>query len=263
LIRKVIDNSNASGITFVIKDLSYDFGVPTFIVQGTSPADKGLLTYQGCGHGTHVNPEKALIRALSEYFESFSLIRKTQSQIDLDWAEIIEKMPPRHLGFLVLVNQDMFKPGPKKVKLSELKDWSQNDIKLEIESIVAVLNSQGYEIIYLDKTYPKLGIPAARIYCPQMRNLIVSECRDPWFVMSEVMAEAGLYGSSEKHLRQSLARTSFYLPSKAHDLTPKKLFKSDYRETLSFYGGLKKDALEIVKYYAKARQKADKKPDKK
>ena len=71
IICKALENAKKQGFEFIIKDISLDFKVPTFVVQGTREADKKYMHYQGCGFGTHPNPAKALIRALSEYFEGY------------------------------------------------------------------------------------------------------------------------------------------------------------------------------------------------
>lgn len=255
-LRRVLDNAAKAGISFVIKDISFDFRLPTFVVQGTCAARKGMLTYQGCGYGTQVNPEKALIRALSEYFESFSLLRNTEEEMGIEFEEVLPKMPAKNYGFLSLFNNDMLEKSSGVVSLRDLPDWSRNDIKDEIEKVIKTLVQHKYDVIFIDKTLPALGVPVPRIFVPGMRSLMVSEFQAPWFILSEVYFEAGDIAGSEKYIEQSL-KNSKNLPFFTQLLDyakPKKIFKKDYRETLMFYADYKKDMMGLVKKMMALRQ---------
>lgn len=248
LIRRVLDNANNDGISFVIKEISFDFGVPTFLVYGTRAASRGKLTYKGAGQGTHPNPEKALIRALSEYFESYSLMKRVEDNIKLDWERIVPKLPRKHFGFLVTLNTDMIEEKRGKiVRLGSLPDLSRPDIKDEVEEIIRRLKKFGHRVYFIDKTNRELGIPVCRLFVPGFRSVVVSETYEPWFILSEVYFEAGDEADSEKYLKQSMLKMSFYLPRNALQVRPRQVFKQDYKATLLSYGGIKQNTYEQLK----------------
>ena len=249
IINRVLENAKKSGIKIIIKEISLDFGIPTFAVHGIQPADKGRLTHKGCGYGTHPNPEKALIRALSEYFEGYSLLKKTEKEVELDWAGLLSKIPPKNYGFLAMYNPQMLLKRKRVVKMKDLPDLSRDDIKEEIEEIVKILSRHKYEVIFMDKTHPELKIPVVRVFIPGMRNLMVNEFQDPTLILSEAYYETGNAEASEKYLNSFYKKFSFHLPE-VKTIKPDQVFKKDYKETLLAAGGFKQDAVEILKLYA-------------
>jgi ribosomal protein S12 methylthiotransferase accessory factor len=252
MIRRVLDNAKKSAIRMVVKDISFDLGIPTFVAFGINPADKDGLTYKGCGYGTHPDPEKAVIRCLTEYFEGYSLLKKTEKEVRIDWKTTMGRLPARNYGFLPLYNPEMLLKRKKIVKLKDIPNLSCRDIKEEIERCLKILSDQKYTVILIDKTHPEMEIPVVRIFVPGMRSLMVTETRDPWLIMSEVYYEAGNEKASDKYLHKSILRSPFSLPPSFEALAkPDKIFKKDYKETILFYGGLKKNALEALKLYSK------------
>ncbi len=251
LIRKVLDNSRAEGISFVIKEISFDFGVPTFLVYGTKAASKGKLTYKGAGQGTNPNPEKALIRALAEYFESYSLMKRIETEVKIDWGGLVARLPKKHLGFLVNQHPEMIEAKREKVvRLDELKDWSRPDIKDEIGAVLKQLARFGHRVYFVDLTHPELQIPVCRLFIPGFRSVVVSETEDPWFIMSEAYYEAGDEENSRRCLKRSLQRHVFIVAPHLMSVKPRDIFKKNYRETLLNYGGFKKNVYEQLKKFA-------------
>ncbi len=194
-IKQLIDNSKDAGITFVIKDISYDLGVPTFIVYGTSEKDVDGLCYQGAGQGTATNPEKALMRALSEYYENYSLIKhrelEAQEYAGMDVKKYYKNLPKRHYGFHITCNPEMLYKSAKTIRFDEVKSVSKDDIKDEVEYIIGTLAKLKYDVIVVDKTHVQLKVPAVRVLVPGMRTCIVNDFLDPSVPMLEVYYEAG------------------------------------------------------------------------
>ncbi len=245
LIRRVLDNAGQAGINFVLKEISFDFGVPTFLAYGIRPAARGKLTYKGAGYGAHPNPETALIRALSEYFEGYSQMKKVEDDIKLDWEMVMPKMLKKDFGFFINLNPGMIdEKAGKVVPIKKLPDLSRSDIKDEIGEIMKRLKKAGHRVYFVDKTHPQLGIPVCRLFVPGLRSVLNSETYDPWLILSEVYYEAGDEAAAEKYLKRSLLKMSYYLPKNAVQVKPRQAFKSDYRETLLAVGGAKKSAYE-------------------
>ncbi|MFC1540504.1 YcaO-like family protein [Candidatus Margulisiibacteriota bacterium] len=247
LITRVLENSEKKGIKFTIKDISYDLGVPTFIACGVSQADEGTLIHKGCGQGTHPNPEKALIRALSEYFESYSLLKKRVKDVDVDWRPILPRLEKKYTGFLPLYNPGILDQRKKVVKLKDLPDLSRNDIKDEIDHILGVLKKRGYNVIFIDKTHPELQVPVPRIFVPGFRSVISTETEDPLFIMSRAYFEAGDAEIAQELFDRSFLKSAFFMPEMAGKTKVKKVFKKDYQQNIIAFGGYKKSSVDKLK----------------
>jgi ribosomal protein S12 methylthiotransferase accessory factor len=254
LTRTVLDNARTAGIKIMIKDISFDFQIPTFIVCGTRESDRGKLTYRGVGQGTHPDPEKAIIRSLAEYFESYSLMKNVQDEVPLDWGALLARMPAKHMGFLALFNPEMLDQSKRTVQVKDIRDISRPDIKQEIEHILKVLKKFGHDVFFFEKTHPELNIPVCRVWVPGFRSVIVNEMRDTDFIMSEAYFEGGDTAAAESHFKRSLLKSSIYFSEYLNVAKPERMFKQNYKENLLAFGGFKKDAKEIMRKYAGALQ---------
>lgn len=185
-VRRVLDEASAAGIEFIVKDISYDSKVPSFIAYGTNPKYKDTLLHKGVGHGTYTDPEQALARALSEYFQAFSLLHDDIK--NRGWGLTAE--PDRHYGFLVTYPHDIFYKAGRVKPLADLKSISKPDFKDEAELLMGILSAKGLETVVIDKTHPELGIPVVRVFVPGMRSVIVSETRDPQIFVIAAQKEA-------------------------------------------------------------------------
>jgi len=242
-IVRVLTNAKEKGINLTIKEISFELGIPTFIVRGIYPPDKGLISYDGVGQGTHPVPEKALARSLAEYFESFSLMRKVQAGVALDWNKFFDVAPKQHLGFVVNYNMEMLEKKERTVKIRDLLDLGDKDIKIEIERIVAILKQHNYEVIFVDKTNKDLGIPAVRVIVPGMRSLMSTEFRDPSLIIAQAYHEAGKSDKAIEFLQESLVNQPFLrraFPKLSKVDRSDKIFKEDYREMLIAGHGIRK-----------------------
>jgi len=247
LVRLTIENAKRKGIELIIKDISFDLGVPTILVCGTKKKDKGKLTYRGCGYGTHTDPTKALIRALSEYFEGFSLMSNFMSQVSADWEAIMSKMPAKNLGFISTYRPQMMTTPGKKIDLKDMPNLSQPDIKDEIESILKILKKFSCQVVIMDKTHPRLKVPVVRAFIPQFRNLIVCEHQWPWWHVAAAYYEAGDEQRSKEYLEKLLGKSSVLIPAIAYMTQPRKIFESDYRKTMLAHFSFKRDSLALLK----------------
>ena len=185
-VRKALDDSASAGIELVVKDISYDTGIPSFIAYGTNPEYKDTLLHKGVGHGTYPDPEQALARALSEYFQAFSLLHDDIKK--RGWELTAE--PDRHYGFLVTYPHDIFYKAGRVKPLAEIRDVSRPDFKEEAEMLIGTLSERGFETVVIDKTHPGLGIPVVRAFVPGLRSVIVSETRDPEIFIIAAQKEA-------------------------------------------------------------------------
>ena len=181
-----LKDASAEGIEFVIKDVAYDLTVPSFIAYGTNPKYKDTLLHKGVGHGTYLEPRQAVVRALSEYFQAFSLLYDDIKKRGFD----LEAEPDRHYGFIVTYLHDIFHKARTTKPLGSIKDISADDFRDEVLSMVDILRRKGHETVVINKTHPLLGVPVVRVFVPGFRSVIVSETRDPQIFILAAQKEA-------------------------------------------------------------------------
>jgi ribosomal protein S12 methylthiotransferase accessory factor len=248
----VLESSARAGLQFVIKDISSDLGVPTIIVRGTTADDPDRLTHQGVGHGCHPDPEKALIRAFSEYFEGRALLGEVPADAGVDMTVLRTLLPELHYGFHTLLNAEMLTLSNGTRRVDQLPHLARADIKEEIETLVRLLAERGYQVVVVDKTHPPLGIPVVRVVVPRMRNCINNEITSPESAISEVYHEAGNSRAAMQHLVRYFQGSPFFSLVKRQAPTalpflgllvalPSGLvYQGDYRTALQKVGALKK-----------------------
>lgn len=249
LVREVLENARRKGIEFKIKDISFDFRATTFIIQGISKNDKGTLAYNGVGQGTATDPEKALIRSLAEYFESYSLTKSKEKEIKEklgdDVGKYLDQFPKRHMGFHAFYNPEMLDQSAGIVKFSELSGYARKDIKQEIEELVKSLK---YNVTVIDKTHPGLKIPAVRLFVPGMRNMINCEINSPDIALAEIHFEAKNYDLAQKYFERSMAGNR-EIRKMTSGVSVRKIFEKDYQQNMVRMMLTKKSALDIVRDY--------------
>ncbi len=174
LLAEIFEKLAKDKIDFKIKNISYEFEIPSFIFYGINNNFAGTILHKGVGHGTYLEPNQAIIRSVSEYLQAFSLLH---DQVREKGFDLIFK-PNKHYGFLVTFPHDNFYKSLKDVKVSEINDFSKSDFKEEAEFLMHLLAKMGYEVVIIDKTHPLLKIPVVRVFIPGFRSVIVSEVFD-------------------------------------------------------------------------------------
>ena len=185
-IIKTLGEAASAGIEIILKDITFDLGVPSFIAYGSNSKYKDTLLSKGVGHGTYPGPEQAAARALSEYFQAFSLCH---DDIKKRGPDLVAE-PNKHYGFLVTYPHDIFYKCGRKKPLSDVKDLSKNDFRDEVEMLVDILAKKGYETVTINKTHPELGIPVVRVFVPGLRSVIVAEVHKPEMFILAAQKEA-------------------------------------------------------------------------
>jgi len=247
IIVELLKQSKRYGIEFVIKDITFDLGLPTFIAQGTRKKDQGTLTYQGVGQGTHSDPEKALIRAITEYFEGLALMVKAQKASNFDLLKLIKLVPKQHYGFLALYNPDLLSQRKSVIKLKDIPNVSRSDIKQEVEEAVARLAQKQYKVAVIDKVIEGLGIPGCRVIIPGMRSMISTEIFSPENALSEVCFEAGNIKSAQQHFDAAIEANPVLRRQPLLQRNVRQIYQGDYRDNLLRFGGYKRKGLDTLK----------------
>ncbi len=152
--KELLKKFAAQDIQVFIKDFSLDTGIPTVGALAWDPStfpERSEIVFTA---GTTPNPEKSLIRALTEIaqlagdFENRTTYRPTLPKYKtLEEAGYVTGSAP-------------------VVSINSLPDLSNNNFRTEIERSVSSLSALGLEVLVIDVTHPGLGIPSVYTIIP-------------------------------------------------------------------------------------------------
>jgi thioglycine synthase len=162
LIRDMLDKFKQAGINVKLLDLTADINITTMAAVSDDIVlkDPALLSL---GVGTHLNPEVAVIRALTEVAQS----RATQihgTREDTNRAVFMRKA-----GYdrMKRINKHWFSDDHKLIDITDLKDQSKASFKEDIETCLKILDKNGFDkVYYMDLTRSQVKIPVARVIIP-------------------------------------------------------------------------------------------------
>lgn len=157
---ELIKKFNNAGIKFYINDFSLNTGIPTVGVLAWDPStfpDSSEIVWTA---GTAPSPDKALSRALTEVAQLAGDFNTSSNYVasglpkftSLDQASWI--IDPIEKGICT------------SVKITDLPDISNQNIKEEIASIIKAMNLLDFDLIVLNTTHPKLLTPACYTIVP-------------------------------------------------------------------------------------------------
>lgn len=164
LIKGMIHKFHQSEIDVKLLDLTADVDITTIaaVADDVVLKDPALLSL---GVGTHLNPEVAVIRALTEVAQS----RATQihgTREDTNRADFMRKAGYERMK---RINKHWFGDSHKLIDISTLKDKSMPTFKEDIETCLKILKKNGFKrVYYTDLTRRDIEIPVARVVIPGM-----------------------------------------------------------------------------------------------
>ncbi len=150
------------GIDIHLKDLTTDLGVTTIgaAADDTVTKDPEMLTI---GVGTHLNPQIAAIRAITEVAQSRAT-HKHGSKINAQLQKVAQDMGYEKIKE---VNRLWYSDRPKKTALEDMKDESTPYVLDDIEVVLGRLMDCGFDmVVAADLTRPEIGIPTVRMIVP-------------------------------------------------------------------------------------------------
>lgn len=173
LINDLLVRFQENGIIISLMDITADVGVTTILASAddTLTKDAGLLSI---GIGTHLNPEIAVLRALTEVAQS----RATQIQgarEDTVRADIVRKV-----GYEKTKKKykHYFKDYSDKINFNNIEDKSTTSLKKDIDIVLDELKINGIEhVLYNDLTRPEIGVSVVRVIIPTMEIYSVDNGR--------------------------------------------------------------------------------------
>ena len=155
--RELLDKFSANGIKVYLHDFSLDTGIPTVAALCFDPAsfpEKSEIVYTA---GTSPDPEKSLIRALTEVAQ---LAGDFNSGSNYVASGLPKPLSMDEISHII--------SSPESVAIDTLPcliDENKN-IRVEVESCVSQLAGKDLEVFVVDITHPELDIPAIYTIVP-------------------------------------------------------------------------------------------------
>jgi len=151
-----------SGVEIHLKDLTSDIGIPTIgaAADDVRTKDPELLTI---GVGTHLNPEIAAVRALTEVAQSRTT-HKHGSKINAQLQRISQEMGYENVK---KANRVWYSRSGSSVRLSDMKRMDTPYVLDDIEVVFDNLIRCGFDkVIAVDITRPEVNVPSVRMIIP-------------------------------------------------------------------------------------------------
>jgi ribosomal protein S12 methylthiotransferase accessory factor len=152
--RELVQKFRSNGIELYLRDFSLDTGIPTVAALAYDPATFPHDSEIVFAAGTTTDPEKSLIRALTEVAQlAGDFHRRTSYRPTLPKYQTLEEA-----AYLMA-------PGPLK-PLNSLPNLSHPNLKEEIGHCLAALSRLNLEVLVVDVTHPGVKIPAVYVLIP-------------------------------------------------------------------------------------------------
>ncbi len=144
-----------SGIELYLNDFSLDTGICTIaalaIDRSTFP-EKSEIVYTA---GTTPDPEKALIRAVTEVAQLAGDFNSGSNYIASGLPKPLDMKEVTHVT----------EPG-RTISMQEINNLSDSDIRVEVENCVQAIAAIGMDTFMINVTHPQLQIPAIYTIVP-------------------------------------------------------------------------------------------------
>ena len=173
IIVDIINKFESEGIKIKLMDFTADIKIPTIAASAddTITKDAGLLTL---GIGTHLDPEVAILRALTEVAQSRA------TQINGAREDTVRADFAREAGYerMKRINKYYFRQEEEQIKLQDIENRSTSSITEDIEIVKDELIANDIEkILYVDLTRPELDVSVVRVIIPEMEVYAIDPSR--------------------------------------------------------------------------------------
>ena len=169
---ELVNKFDEANVSIKLIDLTSENKIPTIgaVSEDLSLKDPALLTL---GIGTHLDPEIAAIRAITEVAQS----RATQihgTREDTTRANLL-----RETGYerMKRINRHWFRDCEESVDLNDMTDYSQNSFRDNINKTMELLKLSDIHDAYYVNLTRSIGIPVVRSIIPGMELFSVDSSR--------------------------------------------------------------------------------------
>jgi ribosomal protein S12 methylthiotransferase accessory factor len=154
-------NSNNIEVTFF--DISNSLPVTTILAHLMDNKAEIKQIEKSDGYGAHLNPEKAMIRALTEAMQSREISKKNIASKDFELTKA-NWQGRLNIDFKKIISDS------KSIKIKNCVNITSNDFYKDIEKLISILQKKGHELIALNITHPLLQIPTFRLTIPSFKT---------------------------------------------------------------------------------------------
>lgn len=145
----MMEKFGKAGVRLFMNDFSLDTGIPSVSVLAYDPSTFPQSSEMVWTAGTSPDPHKALIRALTE-------VAQLAGDFSTHSNYVASGLPK-----LKSIDEAAFVMNPgKQVRIRELPDLRNRNMKVEVENCVAALRGRSFPVLAVDITHPRLGVPA-------------------------------------------------------------------------------------------------------
>ncbi|KAB2888155.1 MAG: tetratricopeptide repeat protein [Desulfobulbaceae bacterium] len=176
--RELLDKFEANGIELYLNDFSLDTGICTVGALAVDPAtfpEKSEIVYTA---GTTPNPEKALIRAVTE-------IAQLAGDFNTGSNYVASGLPKP----LSMQEVEYLTASSETIRIEQMPDLSDDNIRVEVERCIAALDNIGLEVFMIDVRHPQLDIPALYTIVPGAHFRERSMIRDVGLFSAKLVEE--------------------------------------------------------------------------
>ena len=173
LINEIIDKFESQGIKIKLMDFTADINIPTIAASAddTVTRDAGLLTL---GIGTHLDPEVAILRALTEVAQSRA------TQINGAREDTVRADFAREAGYerMKRINKYYFRQEEEQINLSDIENKSTTSIDEDIDIVKEELIANDIKhVLYTNLTRPEVDVSVVRVIIPEMEVYAIDPSR--------------------------------------------------------------------------------------
>ncbi|MDO5850946.1 MAG: YcaO-related McrA-glycine thioamidation protein [Methanobacteriaceae archaeon] len=172
IIRDLVEKFERENITLNLLDITSNIGIPTVLAvsDDLSLKDPALLTI---GVGTHLNPEIAVIRAITEVAQSRA------TQIHGTREDTVRAKLARDTGYdrMKRINKHYFQEPESTIKIEDIFDKSTNNFKEDIKITLKQLKEQEINNTYYVDLTREINIPVVRVIIPQAELYAIDPTR--------------------------------------------------------------------------------------
>lgn len=175
--RELIKKFSKNGIEIYLHDFSLDTGVPTVSALCIDPSTFPVMSEIVWTAGTTPNPEKALIRALTEV-----------AQLAGDFnthANYVASGLPKPLA----MDEVAYLMGGPEIDLQDLPDLTDDNIRTEVENCLAALEKLDMEVFIVNTMHPQLKMPSIYTIIPGAHFRERASSRNAGLFAAKLMAE--------------------------------------------------------------------------
>lgn len=171
VITGLLDRYRAIGLEPLVIDITSDLGVPTVLATAAETIRPGFDRAH-FGLGTHLDPNVAITRALTELAQS----RVTDIQgvrEDLRPSADTEPMQAAHTKRAEMIEKESWyhKPSPQSRQINEMPAVRNDDLLRDIAELLTRLRRAGLDrVIVTDLTHPEAQVPVVRVIVPGLES---------------------------------------------------------------------------------------------